>query len=111
MKTLSKALMVTVLPALLVVGVILAEVSPTSAQARAKSTTEIEKVDEPGASPGGPANGDNAMNGKPAEAPAKVVDSTVPELAKELELMKARIEQLELQLKAKGTAEQPSTSV
>jgi hypothetical protein len=106
---LRKAVTVAATPALLFVGFALAQAPLGSAQAQTGSGIQSAKLGD--AAQPTPANaGSDAKpaSGKPTESVVKIVDPA--EVTKELELLKSRIEQLETELKARGTPE-PASSV
>jgi hypothetical protein len=82
-----------------------------SAQAKEQSSTpaNVAALNDPGkASPGGSAD----VGTTPSATPASVApDAAASAITKELETLKARIEQLELQLKANAATTQPSPVV
>jgi hypothetical protein len=95
------------------VGVVLlivagAEVPRSYAQTQAPSVVQAAKVNDAAqpssTQPPRDAAADKSTSGaKPAEAPKRITENEA--LAKELEAMKLRIEQLEAELKARGAAE------
>jgi hypothetical protein len=108
--TLLRKFVIADLPALLIVGFAFAQVPFSSAQTQTKPASQAAELDgsvQP--SPEGAAPDASAASSKPSEPAAKVADPAVPvEVTKELELMKARIDQLESELKARGAPEQTS---
>ena len=81
------------------------------AQAQTHSQPEVTKLHEPGG-PSSESSADAASSTSVSPAqPAAMPNQVVPaEIANELKAMKARIEQLELQLKANAAPERPSAS-
>ncbi|HEV7513713.1 MAG TPA: outer membrane beta-barrel protein [Candidatus Acidoferrum sp.] len=91
---------------LLLVCFTLAQITSCPAQAQTESGAQTAKLgDAP--QPDKTGTDVSSANTKPAEPAGKIVDPA--EVTKELELLKSRIEQLETQLKARGTPEQPSS--
>jgi Putative beta-barrel porin-2, OmpL-like. bbp2 len=105
---LRKAVTVAATPALLFVSFALAQAPLGSAQTQTESGTQTAKLGD-AAQPASDKGGSDvsAASSKPAEPAVKIVDPA--EVTKELELLKSRIEQLETELKAHGTPEQPSS--
>jgi hypothetical protein len=104
---LRKAITVAATPALLFVSFAFAQASLASAQAQTESGSQTAKLDDT-AQPTPEKTDVSPAGGKPAEPAAKIVDPA--EVTKELELLKSRIEQLETELKSRGTTpEQPSS--
>jgi Putative beta-barrel porin-2, OmpL-like. bbp2 len=107
---LRKAIRVAAAPALLLVSFAFAQVPSAPAQTQkesAGSTTNLDGSPQPSSDSAAPVV---TTAGKPAVSAAKIAEPAVPELTKELELMKARIEQLELALKARAAADQPAAA-
>jgi Putative beta-barrel porin-2, OmpL-like. bbp2 len=103
---LRKAITVAATPALLFVSFAFAQASLASAQAQTESGSQTAKLGDT-AQPTPEKTDVSSASGKPAEPAAKIVDPV--EVTKELELLKSRIEQLETELKSRGTPQQPSS--
>jgi hypothetical protein len=83
------------------------------AQDQPEAQTKIAKMDQPAKSGSSDGSADvgsttNTLHAQPAVTPEPAVSAAV---AKELEALKARIEQLELQLKGNAAPEQPPAAV
>jgi len=102
---------VAVLSLTLIAGIVIVQVPLSFAQTQATGSAQTAKLDQPvPATPNGAAPDVSTASSKPSESAAKIADSGVSELTKELELMKARIEQLELELKSRATTDQPAAT-
>jgi hypothetical protein len=108
MTTLRKAVQVAAMPALLFIGFAFAQAPLGSAQAQTESGPQTAKLGD-AAQPVPDKTGVSVPNSKPAEPAAKIVDPA--EVTKELELLKARIEQLESELKNRPTADPAPAAV
>jgi putative OmpL-like beta-barrel porin-2 len=102
---LSKALTVAAMPALLFVGLFFASFESAQAQPLGTQTTKLDDATQPESDKTGPDVGGSSV--KPAEPAAKIMDAAA--MTKELELLKARIEQLETELKNHAAQEQTSS--
>jgi hypothetical protein len=91
---------------LLLVSFVLSQALLASAQAQTEAGGQTAKLGEV-ARPAPDKTDVSAANSKPAESGAHIIDPV--EMTKELELLKARIEQLETELKKHSTTEQPSS--
>jgi hypothetical protein len=104
-----KASSVAAIPLVLVLNLLLAYVPSSHAQAQPlpPAQTKVAKLHDsaqPSSDVVGPDSGMPSSNA--AETASKPADPEIPAaVAKELEAMKARIEQLEMELKARGTAQ------
>jgi Putative beta-barrel porin-2, OmpL-like. bbp2 len=96
------------MPALLFIGFAFAQAPLGSAQAQTESGPQTAKLGD-AAQPVPDKTGVSVPNSKPAEPAAKIVDPA--EVTKELELLKARIEQLESELKNRPTADPAPAAV
>jgi len=103
------------IPLVFALNLALALASPCDAQAQAQpqAQTKVAEVHDSGQpSPDATGRDAGAASSKPAEPSAKLADPALPAAAmKELEAMKARIEQLEMELKARGISDPPSAAV
>ena len=106
---LRNAITVLTNPALVLVGFIFVSVPLTSAQN--SSVTQVARANQPSQpSANSATEADTPTGSKSPEQPAKIADPV--EVTKELELMKARIAQLEMQLKASHEGKgQPSEAM
>lgn len=106
----SKTRPVTAIPLALVLTLVLAQGPFGYAQAPAQSQTQtkVAELHEPAQPSADGAAGVGAAGSKAAEPAAKLADSVPSEITQELELMKARIELLEAELKSRTVAAQPS---
>jgi len=77
--------------------------------AQPQTQTKVAELHEPALPPAGGATADvGTASSKVAEPPARVAEPVPSEITKELELMKARIELLEAELKSRSAGPQPS---
>jgi hypothetical protein len=76
------------------------------AQAQSQSQTKLARLDDPGKP-----SSKNAAESKSAETPAATAALDPSEIAKELAVMKARIEQLEAELKSRAASSPASSRV
>src|ERR1700690_3858251 len=98
------ASLVTVLPLMLVLILVMGPRGYAQAQAQPAEQTKVAEVraSDPAVA-GAPVPDTGSTNSKVAEPAAKLADPAVPpEVTKELELMKARIDQLESELKERA---------
>jgi len=96
---------------MLALGLVCAQVSRCYAQAQPQAETNVAKLHEP-TGPSSDVSSDTGLtaNESSVRAATAATPAAPVDLAQELAAMKARIEQLELQLKAKTASEQPSTA-
>src|ERR1700758_435217 len=106
MTLLHRAVMAGVFPSLLIAGMAFVQAPSCWAQTKPQPLTQASA---PGLRP--PSHGsvsDGEIAGNVSAAPPAVDPDIPPAVQKQLQIMKARIEQLELQLKHNAAAGQPS---